>query len=45
MATIEEIWTYIDADAPFTLHLSDGRSFFVQDHHWIIAQKHRCSRV
>lgn len=43
MTTIEEIWTYIDSDAPFILHLSDGRRFLVKDHHWISAHPSRKS--
>lgn len=35
MTTIEEIWTYIDANEPFQVHLSDGRHFLVKDRHWI----------
>jgi hypothetical protein len=43
MTTIEEIWTLIDADEPFTVHLSEGRSFYVKDHHWISAHPSRKS--
>jgi hypothetical protein len=41
MTTLEEIWTYIDANEPFKVHLSDGRHFFVKDQHWISAHPSR----
>jgi hypothetical protein len=41
MTTIQEIWTYIDANEPFMVHLSDGRRFFVKDRHWISAHPSR----
>lgn len=41
MTTIEEIWTYIDANEPFRVHLSDGRSFIVKDRHWISTHPNR----
>ena len=43
MTTIEEIWTYIDAGESFTVFLSDGRRFFVKDHHWISTHPSRKS--
>jgi hypothetical protein len=41
MTTIEEIWTYIDTNEPFTVHLSDGRKLFVPDSHWVGAHPSR----
>jgi hypothetical protein len=43
MTTLEKIWNFIDQNEPFTLDLSDGRSFFVKDHHWIGAHPSRKS--
>jgi hypothetical protein len=39
--TFEEIWTYIDANEPFIVFLSDGRRFLVKDHHWISSHPSR----
>lgn len=41
MTTIEKLWQYIDENEPFTVHLSDGRSLFVKDFHWIGAHPSR----
>ena len=35
MTTIEKVWDFIDSNEPFTVHLNDGRSFLIKDHHWI----------
>jgi hypothetical protein len=43
MITIEKIWEYIDSDTSFTIHLSDGRRFFIRDHQWIGAHPSRKS--
>jgi hypothetical protein len=45
MMTIEKIWEYIDHDQPFTIHLSDGRRFFIENHHWIGAHPSRKSNA
>ena len=45
MTTIEKLWEYIEANEPFTIHLSDGRKFFVKDHHWIGAHPSRKSNA
>lgn len=41
MTSIEKIWEYIENDKPFTIYLSDGRSFFIRNHHWIGAHPSR----
>jgi hypothetical protein len=43
MTTIDKIWEYIDANEPFTVHLSDGRKFLIKDMHWIGAHPSRKS--
>jgi hypothetical protein len=45
MTTIDKLWEYVDNDEPFTVHLSDGRHFFIKDHHWIGAHPSRKSAV
>jgi hypothetical protein len=35
MTAIEKVWDFIEANEPFTVHLNDGRSFFIRDAHWI----------
>ena len=41
MTTIAKIWEFIDSDESFTIYLTDGRNFFIKDHHWIGAHPSR----
>jgi hypothetical protein len=45
VTTIDKIWEYIESDESFTVHLSDGRSFFIKNHHWIGVHPSRKSNV